>query len=570
MSVAQIKDIYNQGRFTPLPGDRLGQNNSTANHWLHLRLPPGARRLQYLEIENPRLNQVYFYQIVSDSLVDQVITGDSLPFGSRRFAHYQWVFPVLPDARRPTDVFVKVAKYGEVLNTRLRLWEPGTFENFGRSRYLLWGMLAGMTVLILLFNGMVWLATADVLYGWFMAIVVVSAFHLGAASGLFFQYLWPNTPIINDWYPQTLSAWLIVLFQIHFMQKFIGQTARNSRIFRSVNIFKYCIIAATALTISLLLLRAVPVFYFRVLLILTLFFSLMVVPLAILSLQERLRQREPIILFYMGITTVQFLTLTLFFVNMALSRAGRPLFDFTNEGLVLTNYLVDLILLAPGVLYFGFKRYRQQNEQLLTTLHQQEQAQSERLIEALEMERSRMAEDLYDDVGAILSTAIGYVSSVQRKPEVREKFPLLTEARRLLDRAVENLRTVSHNLMPKNFAELGLAQSLAETIDKVQAATDIRFQYLVVGNKHRLDTGTEVQIFRIAAELINDIMKNSHASEATLQLVFHENHLLLIAEDNGPEPPEYTNLQSKVAFLNGKIDTDISPDGVTVVVEIPY
>lgn len=570
LSVTQIKAIYAQGRFTPLVKNRLLQNYTTANHWLHLRLPPGSRRLQYLEIENPRLNQVVFYQMVGDSLIDEVVTGDSLPFGSRRFAHYQWVFQVLPDATQPTDVFVKVAKYGEVLSTGVRLWEPAAFENFGRSRYLLWGILAGMTGLILLLNGMVWLATADVLYGWFMAIVVVSAFHLGVASGLFFQYLWPNTPMINEWYPQTLSAWLIVLFQVHFMQKFINQTAQNSRVFRFVNAFKYGIIAATVLTISLLMLRAVPAFYFQVLLILTLLFSLMVVPLAILSLRERLRQREPIILFYMGITTVQFLTLGLFFVNMALSRAGRPLFAFPNEGLVLVNYLVDLILLAPGVLYFGFKRYRQQNEQLLTTLHQQEQAQSERVIEALEMERSRMAEDLYDDVGAMLSTAIGYVSSVQRKPEVREKFPLLTEARRLLDRAVENLRTVSHNLMPKNFAELGLAQSLAETIDKVQAATDIRFQYLVVGNERRLDTGTEVQIFRIAAELINDIMKNSQASEATLQLVFHENHLLLIAEDNGPEPPEYTNLQSKVAFLNGKIDTDISPDGVTVVVEIPH
>ena len=570
LTVTRIKELYTQKQFRQLPENRLKHNNATATHWLHLRLPPGSRRLQYLEIENPRLNHVAFYQMVGDSLIDQVITGDSLPFGTRRFTHYQWVFPVLNDSTQPTDIFVQVAKYGEVLNTRVHLWEPGTFENSGRSRYLLWGVLAGITGIILLLNGIVWLATIDVLYGWFMAIVVVSAFHLGAASGLFFQYLWPNMPIINDWYPQTLSAWLIVLFQVHFMQKFIGQTAQNSRVFRVVNTFKYGIIAATALTIFLLLLRAVPASYFRVLLLLTLFFSLMVVPLAILSLRERLRQREPIILFYMGITTVQFLTLGLFFVNMALGRAGRPLFDFTNEGLVLTNYLVDLLLLAPGVLYFGFKRYRQENEQLLTTLHQQEQAQSERVIEALEMERSRMAEDLYDDVGAMLSTAIGYVSSVQRKPEVREKFPLLTEARRLLDRAVENLRTVSHNLMPKNFAELGLAQSLAETIDKVQAATDIHFQYLVVGTERRLDTSTEVQIFRIAAELINDIMKNSHASEATLQLVFHESHLLLIAEDNGPEPPEYINLQSKVAFLNGKIDSDISPDGVTVVVEIPF
>lgn len=441
---------------------------------------------------------------------------------------------------------------------------------YGQNPTAIWGMLAGMTVVILLLKGIVWLATSDVLYGWFMALILVSAFHLGVASGLFFQYLWPDITIINDLYPQTLSAWVIVLFQVHFMQKFIGQTSQNSRVFRFVNAFKYSIIAATVLTVLLLLLRFVPPFYFRVLLLLTLFFSLMVVPLAILSLRERLRRREPIILFYMGITTVQFLILTIFFINLGMSRIGPPLYNFSNEGLVLANYLVNLILLAPGVLYFGFKRYRQQNEQLLTTLHQQEQAQSKRVIEALEMERSRMAEDLYDDVGAMLSTAIGYVSSMQRKPEVREKFPLLTEARRLLDRAVENLRTVSHNLMPKNFAELGLAQSLAETIDKVQATNDIRFHYLVVGSERHLDTGTEVQIFRIAAELINNIVKNSHASEATLQLVFHKKNLVLITEDNGSASSEYTNLQSKIAFLNGKIDTDVNPNGVTVVVEIPY
>lgn len=435
---------------------------------------------------------------------------------------------------------------------------------------ILWGVLAGMTVLILLLKGVVWLATANTLYGWFMAIIVLSAFHLSVASGLFFQYLWINTLLVNEWYPQIISAWLIVVFQVHFMQKFISQTDQNSRVFRYISALKYGIIASTVLTISLLMLRSLPESSTRILSIVFLVFALTGLLLVVLSLRERLRRKEAVILFYTGITTVQFLTLGLFFINMALSRSGHPLFDFTNKNLILVNHLVDLVLLAPGVLYFGFKRYRQQNEHLLTTLHQQEQAQSERVIEALEMERSRMAEDLYDDVGAMLSTAIGYVSSVQRKPEVRERYPLLAEARRLLDRAVENLRTVSHNLMPKNFAELGLAQSLAETIHKVQVATDIRFQYLVVGNERRLDTSTEVQIFRIAAELINNIVKNSKASEATLQLVFDENHLLLIAEDNGPEPPEYTNLQSKVAFLNGKIDTDISRNGVTVVVEIPY
>ena len=570
LGVAQINTLYNGHRFTLLPGSRLLNNYTTANHWLHLRLPPASAQLLYLEIDNPRIDQIHFYQIVGGKAISQVITGDLLPFSTRGFPHYNWVFPILPSAGQPTDVFVMLAKPGEVLTAQVRLWGPTAFEAHDRQRYLRWGMLAGLTILVLLLNGMVWIATADVLYGWFMAVIVVSAFHLGAASGLSFQYAWPNHPVINDWYPQTLSAWGIVLAQVHFMQRFIGQTRRNSRVFWWVNGFKYTIVAATALTIGLLLFRAVPTVYFRVLVLLTLFFSLMVVPVAGVSLRERIRQREPIILFYAGITAVQFGSLSVFFINLVLTRAGQPLFDFTNEKLVVVNFLVNLVVLSLGVLYFGFTNYRRRNEQLLTTLHQQEQAQSGRIIEALEMERNRIAEDLYDDVGAMLSTAIGYVSSVLRKPDVREKFPLLTDARHLLDRAVENLRTVSHNLMPKNFAQLGLAKSLAETIDKVQAGTDIPFQYVVAGPERRLDARIEVQIFRIAVELINDIVKNTDATSATLQLIFGPDCLRLMAEIDGPSSPQYNNLHSKVAFINGKIDTDISLAGATVLVEIPY
>ncbi|GAB2603474.1 hypothetical protein GCM10027190_58920 [Spirosoma areae] len=570
LTLPQIQSLYEQGQFRPLPGNRFLKNYTTANHWLHLRLAPASHQLVYLEIDNPRINQVRFHQVVNKVAINQVITGDSLPFSSRGFPHYNWVFPVLPDARQPTDVFVMLAKHGEILNTHMTLWGANAFNQYDRERHLHWGVLAGLTVLLLLLNSMVWIATADTLYGWFMVVIGLYAFHLSAASGLSFQYFWPRYPILNDWYPQTISSWLIVLAQVHFMQRFIGQTAENSRVFRWANAFKYTIGSFTALTILLLLLRAVPPFYFRSLVLLSLIFSVVVVPLAILSLRERIRHREPIILFYAGIITVQFLSLLLYLVNIGFTQAGRPLLVFTNEEVVLVNFLVDLVVLSMGVLYFGFTTYRQQNDQLLITLHQQEQGQSKKIIEALEIERSRIAEDLYDDVGAMLSTAIGYVSSVVRKPDVREQFPLLTEARQLLVRAVDNLRTVSHNLMPKNFAELGLAKSLAETIDKVSASTDIRFQYIVAGSERRLDAATEVQIFRIAVELLNDIVKNSDATQATFQLVYGEESLVLISEDDGPNPPQYNNLHSKVAFINGKLSADVSPDGVTVLAEIPY
>lgn len=570
LTLPQIQALQQAEQFKVLTNSRLLRNYTSAQHWLHLQIPPARGEVVYLELDNPRINQVQWYQVVGNEVAKQAITGDSLPFRSRLFPHYNWVFSVVPDATRPTDVFVMLAKHGEILSTGLRVWQPNAFEQYDRTRFLLWGMLAGLTVLVLLLNGMVWMATADSLYGWFMAVVVVTGFNLGAASGLSFQYFWPNAPIINDWYPQTISVWLVVLTHVHFMQRFIGQVAGNSSVFRWVKWFKVSIIAFVVLTVGLLIFRAVPAFYFRLLVWVTLFFSGMMIPLAILSLRERIRRREPIILFYAGITTLQFLSLILFFVNLWLTYLGRPLFVMPNEGLVLVNYLIDLVVMSMGVLYFGFTNYRRRNEQLLTTLHLQEQDQSSRVIEALEMERNRIAEDLYDDVGAILSTAIGYVSSTLRKPDVRDKYPLLTETRRLLDRAVDNLRTVSHNLMPKNFAELGLAKSLGETIDKVSTTTDIDFQYVVTGPERRLEASREVQTFRIAAELINDIVKNSDASEATFQLVYDTDCLRLISEDNGPQPPQYNNLHSKVAFINGKIDADVSPQGVTVLVEIPY
>ena len=570
LTVSQISTLYNQHRFRPLPGGRLLENYTTANHWLHLRLPATRSRRLYLEIDNPRINQVDFFQLVGKTMVSQVSTGDSLPFQSRRFSHYNWVFPLVPDAQLPSDVFVRLAKHGEILNAPVRVWMPDTFEQYSHQRYLLWGVLAGITLIVLLLNGVVWAATADPLYGWFMAVIALHTFHLGAASGLSFQYLWPNLPVINDWYPQTLSAWLLVLAQVQFMQRFIGQTAQNSRVFRWVNGFKYAIIGATLFTLLLLVFRAVPPFYFRLLVGLTLLFSLLVVPLAVVSLYERRQQGEPVIRFYAGITMVQFMALAVFFVNIGFTKAGHPLLTFANEGLVLISFLVDLLLLSLGVLYFGFANYRRQNETLLTALHRSEQEQSQRIIDALEIERNRIAEDLYDDVGAILSTAIGYVSGTLRKPEIRERFPMLGEARSLLDRAVENLRTVSHNLMPKNFAQLGLAKSLAETVDKVGHSSPVQFDYVVVGQERRFDTATEVQVFRIASELINDIVKNSAATQATLQLIFNHDALNLIAEDDGPRTPVYNNLTSKVDFIQGTLDVDVSPNGVTTIVEIPY
>jgi two-component system, sensor histidine kinase LadS len=569
LTIEQI--TVKQNQFKLQPGSLLNRGYTASHHWLHIRLNARTSQTAYLELDNPRINAFWFYQINQNRLVSQAVTGDERPFSSRGFPSYNWVFPVALDGKTPADLYIMVAKRHEVLGVRVKVWEGTAFERNDRNNYLFWGLLTGFTLLILLINLVAFLATRQAIYGWFIGLILAIAFHISTQSGLGFQYLWANQPGFNRYDPQLLSGWLIMLAQLQFMQHFIDQKADQSRAFWAVQAYKHTLVGLLVLNVMLRFFDVFPESHFRWTFNATLLFTVISILLAFWSIFERIRQREKVVLFYTFTFSVQLIGyVVVFFINLAFTQGRDPLFQIDSYVVIVTNFLFDLLILSSGILYFWFQSYREQNEKLLTALHQHEQAQSNKVIEALEIERNRIAEDLYDDVGAMLSTAIGFVSSVLRKPDVRETFPLLTEARQLLVRAVDNLRTVSHNLMPKNFAELGLAKSLAETIDKVSASTDIRFRFIVAGPERRLDASTEVQIFRIAVELINDIVKNSDATEATFQLVYGEEGLILISEDDGPNPPQYNNLHSKVAFINGKIDTDISPSGVTVLAEIPY
>ncbi len=556
-----------QKNFELLKNEKVNVGITSSNHWVKFKIKNTDSQLitYFVEVVNPRINHLDIYEFRADSSTKNTLTGDALKFESRGFPNRNFVCQRSLKPNEEAIYYIMAEKRYEVLNFKVQLWEADEFETNDRKDYLSWGILFGLTLIVLLLNAVVWFATKDSVYGWFMMIILAGAFNIGAATGLSFQYLWPNHPDINSYYPQTFSSWLVVLFQLYFMQQFIGQTAQNSRIFHFVKKFQRFIIGTLIVSIIVLILGLIPKHYFGIMLILSLLFDFMVIPLGIISVIERIKKREKIILFLGAVTIFKSLVVLIYLVNVALQ-----LFEFDSLSVVLYDFLFDLIILSLGVLYFGFSKFRSQNEELLTALHQNVQAQSQQVIDALEIERNRIAEDLYDDVGAILSTAIGYISSVMRKAEIKEKYPIIPEARKLLERAVENLRNVSHNLMPKNFAQLGLSKSLAETIDKVSETSDIQFEYLVIGKEKRLSSSVEIQVFRIASELINDILKNSFATKATLQLAYNEDNLTLISEDDGKGTPIYNNLESKVNFINGTLNLDINDDGVTVIVEIPY
>jgi signal transduction histidine kinase len=156
-----------------------------------------------------------------------------------------------------------------------------------------------------------------------------------------------------------------------------------------------------------------------------------------------------------------------------------------------------------------------------------------------------------------------------------------TQTSSLLDESINELRSISHQMMPRALAELGLLPALEDLLEKAFGHTDIRFSF----EHHRLEgqrfpEHIEVSLYRITQELINNIIKHSGAKAVSVQLLKTPSHLVLVVEDNGKgfrfedqanrNGIGLMNINSRAKALNGEVNYAPSPQqGTVATIRIP-
>lgn len=161
------------------------------------------------------------------------------------------------------------------------------------------------------------------------------------------------------------------------------------------------------------------------------------------------------------------------------------------------------------------------------------------IMEGETAERSRLARDLHDGLGGMLSVIKLNLHQV-KKSELMSPDDAngLEQVLGLIDQSMQELRRVAHNMMPEALVKYGLKTALADfcqNIDKVQ------FHYF--GEEKRLDSNLEVTVYRTAFELMNNALKHADASAINIQVVQHSDKLALTVHDNGKgfDVEAYTN-----------------------------
>jgi signal transduction histidine kinase len=237
------------------------------------------------------------------------------------------------------------------------------------------------------------------------------------------------------------------------------------------------------------------------------------------------------------------------------------------------------------ILFLLYNRYRlRQNNRYQKELNRQQNELFNTIAATQDQERKRIAQDLHDSLGSILSAAKLKLSALKDTGSAvpasqAEKYQA---AMQLLDEASAELRNISHNIMPAALSKLGLVAALRNLINHITSHSGIQFSFSSHDFDQRIDEQAEMSIYRIVLELINNIVKYAAASRVTVQLIRYPDYINLSVEDNGRgfdyqdtvharKGIGLENILSRVGYLKGKINIDTAPGrGTSVIIDIPY
>ncbi|MES2726953.1 MAG: sensor histidine kinase [Bacteroidota bacterium] len=173
--------------------------------------------------------------------------------------------------------------------------------------------------------------------------------------------------------------------------------------------------------------------------------------------------------------------------------------------------------------------HRQQMEEVL---RKSELQSIHTMLETQEKERKRIAEDLHDRLGSMLSTIKLQFSHFTPKEQV-DKEQQFNKVSHLLDDACEEIRLVSHNLVSGVLSTFGLIPALNDLTTALKETSTLHIDMHVHGMETRIESDVEINMYRIFQELFNNTIRHAKATHIEIDISRFDNQLVLIYSDDG-------------------------------------
>lgn len=250
-------------------------------------------------------------------------------------------------------------------------------------------------------------------------------------------------------------------------------------------------------------------------------------------------------------------------------------FEITKRNYWLLSASIAFVLLST-VVFFIYRNYKhKQDKKFQTEIFRQQEIEAKALFEGEQNERIRIARDLHDGVGQMLSVVKMNLSLLDTQE------PSVIKALDLVGKTIDEVRNVSHNLIPEEL-NFGIFPALENLMEKINPSGGTKMEIHIPQEVRELkfETQNALSIYRIVQEVVNNMIKHAGASLIDLSIEKISNNLKIVIKDNGhgmdvnamnrSEGIGWKNVNARVNLLDGKIKVQSEKlSGTSIEITLP-
>lgn len=249
------------------------------------------------------------------------------------------------------------------------------------------------------------------------------------------------------------------------------------------------------------------------------------------------------------------------------------------------SFGIGITTIVLLILFLFFFRMRARKNKIIAAQKIQKLEDEKKLMAAQsvmigqEKERERIARELHDGIGVLLSTASIHFSTVEEKSDPATGN-MLKKANKLLNEASKEVRQISHNMMPGVLSKFGLREAIEDLFEGAEDAGEFEVELEIKCQKDRLSENTEIMIYRVIQEMLNNTIKHSKATKVILSVLREDDEITINYRDNGigfdesklPQGKNFglSGIKSRIDYLNGTVVLTSEPNkGTNYQIKIP-
>lgn len=241
---------------------------------------------------------------------------------------------------------------------------------------------------------------------------------------------------------------------------------------------------------------------------------------------------------------------------------------------------VFILSILTGTLWYA-KYKLKQKAKLQEEIFKQQELATKAVFTAEENERQRIAKDLHDGVGQLMSAAKMNLSAIKNELnfETNIQQQSFEKTIQLVDESCKEVRSVSHNMMPNALLKSGLISGIRDFVNKLDSRV-IKINLFTDGLNEKLDENIEMVLYRVIQECVNNVIKHAEATHLDISMIKDEDGISVSIEDNGKgfnindknnfEGIGLKNIITRIQYLKGTVEWDSSiGKGTVVTIQLP-